>query len=63
MPIGEGRSPRPPAGDPNVKSVQLSLAPGEWRDLRLLAAQNGTGVQEQVADIVRAELSRRAQRA
>jgi hypothetical protein len=60
MRTGEGRSPRPPGGDPNVKSLQISLTPGEWRDLRLLAAKNGTGVAEQVMRIIRVELRSRS---
>ncbi len=60
MPTGEGRSPKPPHGDPNVKSVQVSLAPGEWRELRLLAAESDRSVGLQVAEIVREELRRRA---
>jgi len=62
MPTGNGRSPRPPHGDPNVKGVQLSLAPGEWRELRLLAAENDRSLGGQLAGIVRAELLRRAGR-
>jgi hypothetical protein len=60
MPTGEGRSPKPPHGDPNVKSVQVSLAPREWRELRLLAAENDRTLGRLVAEILREDLRRRA---
>ena len=55
----EGRSPVPKRGDPNVKTLTLGLSPEEWRRLRVWAAEQGTGVQEIVVQIVRASLERR----
>jgi hypothetical protein len=55
----EGRAPEPKGGDPNVKTVRLSLTPDEWRKLRLWAAQEGTGTEQIVGEIVRRELERR----
>jgi hypothetical protein len=52
----EGRAPRPRGGDPNTKSVSLSLTPREWRELRLRAAKNAIGVQEVIVRILREEL-------
>ena len=36
----EGRAPHPKGGDPNVKTIRLSLTPG---DLRILIGPNGAG--------------------
>jgi hypothetical protein len=52
----EGRAPRPKGGDPNTKSVALSLTPREWRELRLRAAKDATSVQDIIVRIVRHEL-------
>jgi hypothetical protein len=52
----EGRAPHPRGGDPNTKSVTLSLTPGEWRELRLRAAQDATSVQDIIIRILRHEL-------
>jgi hypothetical protein len=52
----QGRAPRPSGGDPNTKSVSLSLTPREWRELRLRAARNAIGVQDVIVRILRKEL-------
>jgi hypothetical protein len=52
----EGRAPRPRGGDPNTKSMTLSLTPREWRELRLRAAKDATSVQDIIVRIVRREL-------
>jgi len=46
-------------GDPNVKSVRLSLATEEWRKLRAWAAAEDLGVHELIVRILRRELERR----
>lgn len=53
---GEGRAPRPARGDPNEKMVHLRLTVEEWRQLRVWAARQDTGVQQVVAQIVRSAL-------
>lgn len=58
----EGRAPRPKRGDPNVKMMRLTLTTGEWRKLRMWAAEDDTSMQHVVAQIVRRELERRAPR-
>jgi hypothetical protein len=57
--MATGRSPRPKGGDPNPKAVRLTLSAGEWRELRLRAAQDAASVQKVVSDIVRQALDRR----
>ena len=52
----EGRAPRPKGGDPNTKSVSLSLTPREWRELRLRAANDATSVRDIIVRILRHEL-------
>jgi hypothetical protein len=52
----EGRAPRPKRGDPNTKSVSLSLSPREWRELRLRAAKDATSVPDMIVRILRHEL-------
>jgi hypothetical protein len=52
----EGRAPRPKGGDPNTKSMTLSLTPREWRELRLRAAKDATSVHDIIVRIVRGEL-------
>ncbi|MGO9487433.1 MAG: hypothetical protein ACLQBB_00200 [Solirubrobacteraceae bacterium] len=52
----EGRAPRPKGGDPNTKQVSLSLTPREWRELRLLAAEDDRSVEEIIVRILRREL-------
>jgi hypothetical protein len=59
----EGRSPRPRGGDPNAKMLRLVFTPGEWRELRLRAAQDGSDVERIVAAIVRRELENRSRKA
>jgi plasmid stability protein len=55
----EGRAPHPKGGDPNVKTIRLSLTPGEWRKLRLWAATQDSSMNQLVRDIVRRELEHR----
>jgi hypothetical protein len=62
METSEGRSPRPQGGDPNVKTMRLTLAPDEWRKLRAWAAEDGTNTQAVVAAIVRRALARKSRR-
>jgi hypothetical protein len=52
----EGRAPRPKGGDPNTKSMSLSLTVSEWRELRLRAAKDATSVQDIIVRILRREL-------
>ncbi|HTA33392.1 MAG TPA: hypothetical protein VK721_08205 [Solirubrobacteraceae bacterium] len=52
----EGRAPHPKGGDPNTKSVSLSLTASEWRELRLRAARDATSVHDIIVRIVRLEL-------
>ncbi len=59
----EGRAPRPRGGDPNVKTVRLTLTPEEWRKLRLWAAEDDTSVQAVIGRIVRGELDRKPRHA
>jgi hypothetical protein len=59
MATGEGRAPRPPRGDPNVKMMRLSLTPEEWRRLRLWAAEEDASTEHVVGEIVRRELAKR----
>jgi len=56
---GEGRSPHPRRGDPNVKMVRLSLTVEDWRKLRVWAAVEDTGVQQVVTGIVERALEKR----
>ena len=53
-----GRAPRPPRGDPNLKTIPLSLTTEEWRKLRVLAAEEGRDVREVIGQIVRQKLAR-----
>ncbi len=57
MSTGEGRSPRPKGGDPNVKTMRVALTPEEWRKLRVWAAEADTSMQAIVAEVVRRELA------
>ena len=59
VPEGEGRAPRPKGGDPNVKTIRLSLTPEEWRKLRLWAAEEDASTQAVVGKLVRRELERK----
>ena len=59
MDSSEGRSPRPRDGDPNVKTIRLSLTPQEWRKLRVWAAEQDTSMQAVVSKILRRELEDR----
>lgn len=49
-------------GDPNVKVMRLTLTPGEWRKLRVWAAEDDTSMQQVVGEIVRRELASRPSR-
>jgi len=62
MSTGEGRSPRPKRGDPNVKTMRVALTPEEWRKLRVWAAEADTSIQAIVAEIVRRELAGKPRR-
>jgi len=42
-----------------VKTIRLSLTPGEWRKLRLWAATQDSSMNQLVRDIVRRELEHR----
>jgi hypothetical protein len=55
----EGRSPHPKDGDPNVKMMRLSLTPGEWRKLRVWAAEQDSTVEQIVQDVLRRALEGR----
>jgi hypothetical protein len=55
----KGRSPAPKRGDPNVKSMRVSLSPEEWRKLRAWAAEEGTSVQAIVVRLLRRTLDKR----
>ena len=55
----EGRSPHPKDGDPNVKMMRLSLTPGEWRKLRVWAAEQDNTVEQIVQDVLRRALEGR----
>lgn len=55
----KGRSPAPRRGDPNVKSMRVSLSPEEWRKLRAWAAEEGTSVPEIVVRLLRRTLDKR----
>lgn len=59
MATERGRAPRPPRGDPSVKMIRLALTPDEWRKLRVWAAEQDTGMQQVVGEIVRRELAKR----
>ena len=58
----EGRAPRPRGGDPNIRTLALSLTPEEWRRLRAWAAEAGTSEAAVVAEILRGELAGRPRR-
>ena len=58
----EGRASRPKRGDPNVKMMRLSLTTGEWRKLRVWAAEEDTSMQAVVGEIVRRELEKKPSR-
>ena len=62
METSEGRSPSPQGGDPNVKTMRLSLTPEEWRKLRAWAAEEDTSVQAVVGAILRRELALKPRR-
>jgi len=55
----EGRSPKPAGGDPNTKTVRLSLTPDEWRKLRLWAAEDDASTQQILNQLVRRALESR----
>jgi hypothetical protein len=55
----KGRSPTPKRGDPNVKSMRVSLSPEEWRKLRAWAAEEGTSVQAIIVRLLRRALEKR----
>ncbi len=55
----KGRSPAPKRGDPNVKSMRVSLSPEEWRKLRAWAAEEGTSVQAIIVRLLRRTLDKR----
>jgi len=55
----EGRAPRPAGGDPNEKLLAVTLTPGEWRQLRLWAAEEATSVAAVVRTVLRRELAAR----
>jgi hypothetical protein len=55
----EGRSPEPKRGDPNVKTLRISLAAEEWRKLRAWAAEEDTTVPVIVVRVLRRELEKR----
>jgi hypothetical protein len=57
--MSEGRAPRPRGGDPNVKRVELSLTPEQWRRLRAWAAERGTSTEAIVVEVLRRELAQR----
>ena len=58
-----GRAGATPEGrDPNVKVMRLTLTPGEWRKLRVWAAEDDTSMQQVVGEIVRRELASRPSR-
>jgi hypothetical protein len=59
MSMHEGRAPTPKRGDPNVKMMRLTLTPGEWRKLRVWAAEDDTSMQQVVVQIIRRELDRK----
>jgi len=61
MSAGEGRAPAPRRGDPNVKTLSISLTPQEWRKLRAWAAEQATGVEAVVVSILRNALEERPQ--
>jgi hypothetical protein len=52
----DARAPVPRGGDPNVKRLRVSLTPDEWRQLRLMAAQDAITVEEVITGILRQEL-------
>jgi hypothetical protein len=60
--LTQGRAPRPKAGDPNAKTVRLSLTAEEWRKLRVWAAEEDTSVQAILARIVSRELAGKPRR-
>jgi hypothetical protein len=62
MSMQEGRAPTPKRGDPNVKMMRLTLTPGEWRKLRVWAAEDDTSMQQVVVQIIRRELDRKPPR-
>jgi len=62
MDSSEGRSPSPQGGDPNVKTMRLSLTPEEWRKLRVWAAEEDTSMQSVVSEILRRALERKPRR-
>jgi hypothetical protein len=62
MAFTEGRAPHPKGGDPNVKMLELSLTPEEWRRLRAWAAEAGMSVPALVVEVLRHELARRPRR-
>jgi hypothetical protein len=55
----EPRAPLPKGGDPNVKTLRMSLTPSEWRKLRAWAAEDDTSVEATAAEILRQELAGR----
>jgi hypothetical protein len=55
----EGRAPRPHGGDPNVKSIRVTLTPHDWRKLRVWAAEEDLDMQQIVSLLLRRALERR----